>query len=324
MLQNVAAVALEGGNMFELSVFCEVFGVDRSDNGLPVYDFDVVSVSGEPVRMKQRLTLSTPHGLERLLTADLIGIPSGDPDAHYPEELLEALRAAVARGTRVLSICSGAFVLAAAGLLDGRPCTTHWRYCDELARRHPKAIVRPDILYVDDDPVITGAGTAAGIDACLHLVRKEQGSTVANGIARRMVVPPHRDGGQAQYVKRPAPEPVTGPLGPAIAWVEEHLHEELTVDRMARAAHMSPRTFARRFQAELGTTPLQWLTNQRVLLAQHLLEVSDETIDVIAERTGFGSAGMLRHHFTRRLGTTPQAYRRTFCGPALRPAGAGA
>ncbi|WP_425582076.1 helix-turn-helix domain-containing protein [Streptosporangium fragile] len=314
-MRNVAVLALDGGHAFELGVFCEIFGIDRGDDGLPVYDFAVVSPTGETsVRTRHGFRVQTPHGLERLEEADLIGVPAADPDARHPQELFAALRAAVRRGARVLSICSGAFLLGEAGLLDGRRCTTHWRYGAELARRYPRTRVELDVLYVDEDPVITGAGTAAGIDTCLHLVRKEQGSAVANDIARRMVAPPHREGGQTQYVKRPHPEPGAGPLAALLTWLQTNLHEELTVESMARQAHMSPRTFARRFQREIGTTPLQWLTGQRVLLAQQHLENTDEPIAVIAERTGFGSADTLRHHFIRRLGTTPHTYRRTFRG----------
>ena len=214
----------------------------------------------------------------------------------------------------MLSICSGAFLLAEAGLLDGRHCTTHWRYAAELARRYPRTRVQPNMLYVDEDPVITGAGTAAGIDACLHLVRKAHGSAVANDIARRMVTAPRREGNQVQFVKRPDPKPRTGPLAPVLAWLNANLHQPLTVNDMSRYAHMSQRTFARRFHQEVGTTPLQWLTDQRMATAQQYLENSDEPITTIAGRTGFGSADTLRHHFIKRLGTTPHGYRRAFRG----------
>ncbi|MHA5050940.1 GlxA family transcriptional regulator [Streptomyces sp. SD15] len=317
MLKNVAVVLLDGVHPFELGVVCEVFGLDRSDEGLPVYDFAVASAEGPTLSTHSGFTLSVPHGLERLEEADLIAVPAGNTYASrtYPAELLDALRRAVDRGARVLSVCSGVFVLGAAGLLDGRPCAVHWRHAEELARQYPKAVVEPDVLYVDADPVITSAGTAAGIDACLHLVRKEHGPEVANAIARRMVVPPHRDGGQAQYVERPLPRSTCDTVGEVLAWMERHLGEEVTVDQLAARAHMSPRTFARRFQQETGTTPYRWLLRQRVLLAQELLEVTDETMDAVASRTGFGNAAALRHQFVRSLGTTPQAYRRTFRGP---------
>ncbi|MFF8970418.1 GlxA family transcriptional regulator [Streptomyces sp. NPDC014995] len=317
MLKNVAVILLDGVHPFELGVVCEVFGIDRSDEGLPVYDFAVASAEGPTLTAAAGFTLRTEHGLERLESADLIAVPAGDTYAvrEYPPELLDALCRAVDRGTRVLSVCSGVFVLGAAGLLDGRRCAVHWRHAEQLARRYPRTIVEPDVLYVDDDPVITSAGTAAGIDACLHLVRKEQGPEVANRIARRMVVPPHRDGGQAQYIERPLPRSQCDTVGEVLVWMEQHLDEEVTVEQLAARAHMSPRTFARRFQQETGTTPYRWILRQRVLLAQHLLEATDETVDAIAWRTGFGTAAALRHQFVRALGTTPNAYRRTFRGP---------
>lgn len=317
MLRNVAVVLLDGVHPFELGVVCEVFGLDRSDEGLPVYDFAVVSAEGPRLSTHAGFSVTVEHGLERLEEADLIAVPAGQDFMRriYPAALLDSLRRAAGRGTRVLSVCSGAFVLGAAGLLDGRRCAVHWRHADELARQYPRAIVEPDVLYVDEDPVITSAGTAAGIDACLHLVRKEQGPEVANAIARRMVVPPHRDGGQAQYIQRPLPRSRCDTVGGVLAWMEEHLDEELTVERLAARAHMSPRTFARRFQQETGTTPYRWLLRQRVLLAQRLLEATDDTMDAIADRTGFGTAAALRHQFVRTLGTTPNAYRRTFRGP---------
>ncbi|MFE9093768.1 GlxA family transcriptional regulator [Streptomyces sp. NPDC007264] len=317
MLKNVAAVLLDGVHPFELGVVCEVFGIDRSDEGLPVYDFAVASAEGPSLAANCGFTLSTAHGLERLEEADLIAVPAGEGYVAraYPPELLDALRRAAGRGARVLSVCSGVFVLGAAGLLDGRRCAVHWRHADTLARRFPRAVVEPDVLYVDEDPVITSAGTAAGIDACLHIVRKEQGPDVANRIARRMVVPPHRDGGQAQYIERPLPRSQGDTVAEVLVWMERHLDEEVTVERLAARAHMSPRTFARRFQQETGTTPYRWILRQRVLLAQELLERTDETMDAIADRAGFGTAAALRHQFVRALGTTPNAYRRTFRGP---------
>ncbi|MFF4686193.1 GlxA family transcriptional regulator [Streptomyces sp. NPDC001307] len=317
MLQNVAAVLLDGVNPFEMAVVCEVFGIDRSDEGLPVYDFAVASAEGPVLRSNAGFTLQVEHGLERLEAADLIAVPAGARyDARaFPPELLDALRRGVDRGARVLSVCSGVFVLAAAGLLDGRRCAVHWHHAAELARQYPRLTVEPDVLYVDEDPVITSAGTAAGIDACLHLVRKEQGPEVANKIARRMVVPPHRDGGQAQYIERPLPKGPYDTVGEVLVWMEEHLEQEVTVEQLAARAHMAPRTFARRFQQETGTTPYRWILRQRVLRAQELLEGTDETMDAIAWRTGFGTAAALRHQFVRALGTTPNAYRRAFRGP---------
>ncbi|NUR24251.1 MAG: helix-turn-helix domain-containing protein [Catenulispora sp.] len=316
MLKNVTAILLDGVNPFELAVICEVFGTDRSDDGLPVYDFAVASAEGPTLRTRSGFSLQVEHGLDRLESADLIAVPAGEHYAsrEFPPEMLQALRRGVERGARVLSVCSGVFVLAAAGLLDGRRCAVHWHHADELARQYPGLTVEPDVLYVDEDPVITSAGTAAGIDACLHLVRKEQGPEVANKIARRMVVPPHRDGGQAQYIERPLPRAQCDTVGEVLAWMERHLDQEVTVEQLAERALMSPRTFARRFQQETGTTPYRWILRQRVLLAQELLEATDETVDAIAGRTGFGTAAALRHQFMRALGTTPNAYRRTFRG----------
>jgi transcriptional regulator GlxA family with amidase domain len=319
MLRNVAVVVLDGFAPFELGVVCEVFGVDRRDDGLPAYDFAVVAAEPGPVHSSAGFTLQTPFGLGRLAEADVVvmsAISDGCLDRSeivpFPEPLLDELRSTVARGGRVLSVCSGAFALGAAGLLDGRHCTTHWRHARELARRHPAATVNPAVLYVDEDPVITSAGTAAGIDACLHLVRKEQGTRVANGIARRMVVPPHRDGGQAQYVARPLAEVSCDTLTEVMGWMGRHLDQPVTVRQLAARAAMSPRTFARRFVQETGTTPLRWLTGQRILLAQEMLEETDETVDLIAERAGFGNATALRHHFRVWRDTTPHAYRRAF------------
>lgn len=316
MLKNVAAVLLDNVHPFELGVVCEVFGIDRQEEGLPAYDFALVAAESSSVRAVPGFTISTPYGLDRLADADLIAIPVGD-DFHtrdFPPELLEALRQAVARGARVLSVCVGAFVLAAAGLLDGRRCTTHWRYADALAARYPKAEVEPGVLYVDEDPVFTSAGTSAGIDAALHLVRKLQGSDVANAIARRMVVPPHRDGGQAQYIERPVAEFREDGVRDVLTWAEEHLDQEISVEQLSALACMSPRTFARRFRMETGTTPYRWLLAQRVLSAQRLLEKTDETMEAVAARTGFPNAAALRHQFVRSLGTTPNAYRRAFRG----------
>ncbi|MFI6660437.1 GlxA family transcriptional regulator [Streptomyces sp. NPDC050523] len=317
MLQNVAAVVLDGVNPFELAVVCEVFGIDRSDDGLPVYDFAVASAEGPLLNTRAGFSMNVAHGLERLEEADLIAVPAGARygSREFPPELLEALRRGVGRGARVLSVCSGVFVLAAAGLLDDRRCAVHWHDADQLALAYPRLTVEPDVLYVDEDPVITSAGTAAGIDACLHIVRKEQGPEVANKIARRMVVPPHRDGGQAQYIERPLPRAHGDTVAEVLVWMERHLDEEVTVEQLAARAHMSPRTFARRFQQETGTTPYRWILRQRVLLAQRLLEGTDETVDAVAWRAGFGNAAALRHQFVQAIGTTPNAYRRTFRGP---------
>ncbi|MEU5842617.1 helix-turn-helix domain-containing protein [Rhodococcus sp. NPDC047139] len=319
-LEKVAVPLLPCVETFELGVACEVFGFDRSDDGLPTYDFRLVATTAEPVRTRFGFTIDAPHALDALDDADLILLPAVDGGAPgLDDERLEPffakLRAAVDRGTRVASMCTGAFVLGAAGLLDGRRCTTHWRHAERLSRMYPRAQVDRDVLYVDDHPVLTSAGTAAAIDLCLHIVRTAQGSHVANTIARRMVVPPHRDGGQAQYVAMPLPECEDESLAPLLDWMSAHLDQELPVAALAQKAHMSPRTFARRFVAEVGVTPARWLRDQRVLAAQRLLEETDLPVDVVADRVGFGAAAVLRQHFLRLRQTTPQAYRRTFRRP---------
>jgi transcriptional regulator GlxA family with amidase domain len=318
VLENVAVVVLHDFLPFEFGVICEVFGMDRTGDGLPAYDFAVVGGEPGPLRSANDFTMQPRYGLDRLREADLIALPALGTRRltthQYPEELLAALRAAVDRGARVLSVCSGAFILGEAGLLTDRRCTTHWMYAADLARRYPAAKVDPDVLYVDDDPVISSAGTAAGIDACLYLVRKEQGSRVANDIARRMVVPPHRDGGQAQYVTQPVAPSRECALNDLLDWLAANLAAPLTIRQMAARANMSERTFARRFVQDTGTTPQRWLTGQRILLAQQLLEETDETVDAIADRTGFGNAIAMRHHFRLWRGTTPNAYRRLFRG----------
>ncbi|MEU6297092.1 helix-turn-helix domain-containing protein [Streptomyces erythrochromogenes] len=325
MLNNVAVALLDEVAPFEFGIFCEVFGTDRSDHGLPVYDYAVCAAEdGPPTMSGTGFAFAPAHGPERLESADLICVPAfrNASERTFPEPLLAALRRAVERGARVLSVCSGAWVLGAAGLLDGRRCTTHWMQAAALSRRFPRALVDPDVLYVDEGAVITSAGTASGIDACLHVLRQEHGAEVANAVARRMVVPPHRDGGQAQYIQRPLPRTSCDTVGEVIQWMGRHLAEEITVEQLAERAHMSPRTFARRFLQETGTTPYQWVLRQRVLLAQELLEATDDTVDAIAGRSGFGNAAALRHHFLRTLGTTPNAFRRAFRGPQAAWAGA--
>ena len=312
MLHNVAVLVLDGVAPFELGVLCESFGVDRSDHGLPVLDFAVCGVERGRVRTSMGFSIDVEHGLERLASADLIGVPAMPGSGEYPDRVLEQLRGAVDGGSKVLSVCGGAFVVGAAGLLDHRRCTTHWMHAAELAERYPAAKVDPDVLYVDDDPIITSAGTAAGLDACLYVWRKEYGASVATAIARRMVVPPHRDGGQAQFVEAPIRPAQLQTLSAVLDHMAANLSAELTIESLARRANMSPRTFARRFRAETGTTPYDWLLAQRVTAAQRLLEDGDDTIDAVAAKCGFGGAAALRHHFARRLGTTPQAYRSAF------------
>ena len=314
MLRNVALLAFDDAPVFEIGVVSEVFGVDRRDDGLPVFDFALCAAEPAPLRTSSGFHIDTPHGLERVAEAQLIAIPGWRPPFEPPSgAVLDALRAAATRGARVMSLCSGAFVLAAAGLLDGHRATTHWRYAALLARRYPRIDVVPDVLYVDAGGVLTSAGTAAGIDLCLHIVRTEFGADVANRLARRMVVPPHREGGQAQYIETPVPaDSRDDALTATVRWALAHLDGELSVDTLAARAHMSTRTFVRRFGAAYGATPHQWLLAQRITQARRLLETTDLGIEEVAQRAGFGSAAALRVRFAGRLGTSPLAYRRTF------------
>ena len=312
MISNVAVLVYDGVAPFELGVLHESWGCDRSDEGLPVMDFAICAATSGPVRTQGGFDLLARHDLARAAEADLVAVPAMGDAEDAPVEVLDALRAAHARGARVLSLCTGAFVLGQAGLLDGRSCTTHWRHSEDLSRRFPAARVLPEVLYVDDDRVLTSAGTAAGLDACLYLWREEFGAAAASAVARRMVVPPQREGGQAQFIRSPVPACDAETLGPLLVWLTEHLGEQHTVESLAQAASMSPRTFARRFRAETGTTPHVWLTSQRVLRAEELLETTDRSVDWIADEVGFGTAAMLRHHFTKARSVSPQQYRRTF------------
>ena len=315
-LSSVAVVVPLGPAMFELGVVHEVFGIDRTDDGVPPIDFRAVSERpGEPITLAHGMTMTTSYGLADADGADLVVAPAFDYGRPPSVELLDVFRRAHARGAWVLSVCSGAFLLGEAGLLDGRACTTHWRHTAELAERFPTATVDPDVLFVEDDRVITSAGTAAGIDACLHHVRCELGASVANVIARRMVVPPQRDGGQRQFIDLPVPECTADSLTPLLTWMREHLAEEQPVRVLARRAAMSERTFARRFAAETGTTPGKWLLAQRLHHARTLLESTDLAVETVATRAGFGSAALLRHHFGAQVGVAPAEYRRTFRTP---------
>lgn len=317
-LRTVSVIVTEPVAVFEFGVVVEVFGIDRTDDGVPGFEFRVCGATpGRPLRAKSTTALSIipSHGLDAVAGSDLVVLVPATPDdgAPYPDEVIAAVRAAHAAGSVVLSICSAAFLLGAAGLLDGLDCTTHWMYAEALQRRYPSARVDPSVLFVDTGQVITSAGTASGVDACLHLVRREFGAGVANRIARRMVVPPQRDGGQQQFV--PAPVPVIESEGFAdlLDWARTNLAEPHTVASLARRAHTSERSFARRFLAETGTTPHQWLTQQRVLAARELLETTTEPVELIASRVGFNSAVVLREHFRRSVGVAPLAYRRRFC-----------
>ncbi|MEV0551429.1 helix-turn-helix domain-containing protein [Nocardia salmonicida] len=313
MLSKVAVVLSDRLAMFEFGVVCEVFGLDRTADGLPGFDFRVCGADpGKPLRSTTPGISVTPEfGLDQLAEADLVAIPASPID-QYDDRVLDAVRGAAAAGATVLTVCSGAFLAGAAGLLDGRKCTTHWRYVDRLAAMFPEATVDPDVLFVDEGNLITSAGTAAGIDACLHLVRREIGTAAANGIARRMVVPPQRDGGQRQFIEQPVPECSSIGLSTTLAWLTENLAHPHTVDELAARSSMSTRTFARRFAAETGTTPVKWLTTQRVLFAKHLLETTDMALERIADESGFGSGALLRHHFQRQVGLAPTEYRRRF------------
>lgn len=312
MLHKIVCVALPGMAPFEFGVICEVFGIDRSDHGGPAFDFHVVAAEPGALRTKLGFDIVVHEDLSAAADADLVAIPAYEAGTPIHPEVLRVVREAEARGAWVLSVCSGAFILGEAGILDGRRSTTHWMYADALATAYPNTRVDPGVLFVDDTRVVTGAGTAAGIDAALHVVRRELGAAAANVIARRMVVPPQRDGGQSQFIQAPVSVAPSESFADITAWMLQSLDQDLTVDQLARRALMSPRTFARRFRAELGTTPTAWLNRQRLLLAQQLLEETDDTLEVIAARTGFGAAAVMRHHFVRTLQTTPTAYRRTF------------
>ncbi|ROS78493.1 GlxA family transcriptional regulator [Cellulomonas sp. PhB143] len=321
MLRTVAAVVLPRVAPFELGLVCEVFGIDRSDTGGPTFDLRLCGPETGPVPTKMGFAVTVDHGLEATRDVDLVVVVAYVPAGPLPPAVLDAVRAAHERGAWVLAVCSGAYLLGEAGLLDGRACTTHWMYAADLQRRFPASRVDPDVLYVEADGVITSAGTAAGIDACLHLVRRELGATAAAAIARRMVVPPHRDGGQAQYVESPLPV-ACETLAPVLAWIVEHLDADLGVPALARRALTSERTFARRFRAETGTTPAAWVARQRLARAQAMLEAGDASVEEIAGVCGFGSAPALRHHFQRTLGTSPTAYRRSFGRTSDVPVGA--
>jgi transcriptional regulator GlxA family with amidase domain len=319
MLSKVAVVLVEPAAMFEFGVVCEVFGLDRTADGLPAFDFRVCGLEpGRPLTMSTPgVTVTPAFGLDGLEGADLVAIPASRTTTNVDPAILDAIRGASEAGATILTVCSGAFLAGEAGLLDGRKCTTHWRYVDALAQRFPTAVVDPDVLFVDDGNLITSAGTAAGIDACLHLVRRELGSSVANAIARRMVVPPQRDGGQRQFIERPVVECRSDSLSSTLEWMNNNLDLPHTIEDLSFRSTMSTRTFARKFAAETGTTPVKWLTNQRVLLAKQLLEDTDLALDRIADRCGFGSGALLRHHFNRAVGIPPADYRRRFAAPAV-------
>lgn len=313
-MDSVAAIVGSRVAGFELGILCQVFGLDRSDERLPTYDFAICGPRPGLVPTTSGFAVEVDHGLDRVAEADLVAVPAWpDLDAPLDPAVVTALRDAYERGAAMLAICTGAFALAGAGVLDGRRATTHWQFTDRLARRFPRVHIERDVLYVTDGPVVTSAGAAAGIDACLHIVRRVHGSATANALARRMVVPAHRDGGQAQYVEMPLPQaPAVNGLAGVLDWAVGHLDHAHTVGTLAERAGMSPRSFARHFRAATGTTPHRWLLEQRLQRAELLLETTDLTVDVVAQRSGFGSADTLRHHFARRRRTTPSAHRRAF------------
>jgi len=311
---HVAVLALDRVVAFDLSIPAQIFG--HQDEGRR-YRLTVCGEQVGPVRTSTGFAIVAEHGLNTLRRADTIVVPGIEDDGIPPQpETLQALRAADRRGVRLISICTGAFVLAAAGILDGRRAATHWRHAADLQRRYPAVEVDARVLYVDDDRVLTSAGVASGIDLCLHVVARDHGAAVANAIARRMVVAPHRGGGQAQFVERALPERSDDGLGATRAWMLERLEQPLTVAAMASHAVRSERSFMRHFRAETGSTPLRWLHEQRILHARRLLEETDMPVEDVAAGSGFGTATNLREHFRRATHTTPTAYRRTFRAPA--------
>ena len=311
---RVAVPVLDRMPLFEIAVVGEVFGMPRPDLLLRPYAVQVCVLGDEPVRTQgAEITMTAASGLDQVRSAETVVVPAlSSYDAEVPPELVDALQEASRRGARIAAVCTGAFALAAAGLLDGRRATTHWMYTTALADRFPAVQVDPDVLYVVDGYVATSAGTAAGLDLCLELVRGDHGTAVAAEVARRLVVPPHRQGGQAQYVSTPLPHASNSALGPLLDWARARLDRALTLGLLAREAGTTPRTLTRRFAAELGMPPLQWLTSERVRRSQQLLENTDLSIEDVAEQCGLGTAANLRVHFVRQAGVTPSAYRATF------------
>jgi transcriptional regulator GlxA family with amidase domain len=316
-MKKVAVVVQEQPEPFGLGALCEVWAEPyHPEDDNPVFDFVVVTPTPGRLGGRAGFDLVVEHGLEEAADADLVCLAPKSSHLSSAPEVSELLRATHERGAMLFAHCSATFMLGEAGLLDGRRCTTHWRYADELTARFPEAIVDRDVLYVQDGTIVTGAGSAAALDAALHVMRQQFGAKVAATTARRMVVPPHRDGGQAQYISRPVPVCESEALAPLLAWISAHLAEELDVEMLARQMHMSGRTFARRFKEETGTTPYSWILGERVRAAQELLEQTDHSIDWVAGEVGFGNAATLRHHFGRSRGVSPQEYRRTFRTPA--------
>ncbi|MFF8674516.1 GlxA family transcriptional regulator [Streptomyces sp. NPDC015242] len=322
---RVVVLALDGLLPFELGIPHRIFGRPKDACGRPLYEVLTCSVRPPgPVETDADFAIHVPHGPEALATADTVIVPASYELGPVYEDgvLTDELAAALAHlrpGTRLASICTGVYVLAAAGLLDGRPATTHWAQAEHLQRLFPRVRVDPDVLFVDDGDVLTSAGVAAGIDLCLHMVRRDHGTAVANEVARRTVVPPHREGGQAQFIALPVPDPQQASTTSARAWALGRLHEPIQLRDMAAQESMSVRTFTRRFREETGVSPGQWLTQQRVERARHLLESTDRSVDQVARDAGFGTAQSMRQHLQAALGVTPTAYRRTFRAGAEEP-----
>lgn len=313
-LPSVSVLAYDGMTAFETGIVTEVFGLRWPDLEQSWYDLRICTENAEPVNMVGGAQLHTPYGLDDFAAADTVIVPSvREATAPVSAELTDALRTAHRRGARVVSICSGAFALAAAGLLDGRRATTHWKYADALRERYPLVRVDPSPLYVDGGGVFTSAGCAAGLDLCLHLVREDRGAAVANAVARRLIVPPHRDGGQAQFIESPiAVDEPEDRIALSMTWALAHLPETLTVAQLADQAAMSPRTYLRHFSRRVGTSPIRWLVAQRLQASLELLETTETPIEEIAAAVGFDTAVTFRHHFRQALRTSPGAYRRTF------------
>ncbi|MFF4231033.1 GlxA family transcriptional regulator [Streptomyces sp. NPDC001820] len=314
---RVVVLALTGLLPFELGIPHRIFGRAKDADGHPLYEIVTCSIRPGPVRTDADFDIHVEHGPEALATADTVVVPASYELGPVYEEgrLTEELAAALAHirpGTRLVSICTGGYVLAAAGFLDGRPATTHWSSAEHFQRLFPSVRVDANVLFIDDGDVLTSAGVAAGIDLCLHIVRRDHGTAVANDVARRTVVPPHRDGGQAQYIHRPLPEPQLATTTTARAWALSRLHEPIQLRDMADQESMSVRTFTRRFREEAGISPGQWLTRQRVERARHLLESTDLSVDQVAQDAGFGTAQSMRQHMQASLGVPPTAYRRAF------------
>jgi transcriptional regulator GlxA family with amidase domain len=316
-MHRVAVLAVPGVIPFELSVPSRIFSTARGSDGESLYEVITCTLDGRPVVTSADFSIAVERDARALAEADTVVVPaaSGFTDISGPDSLpaglLDAL-ASVRPGTRIVSICIGTFVLAAAGLLDGRPATTHWRHADRFAEHFPHVRLDSGVLFVDDGDVLTSAGAAAGVDVCLHLVRRDHGSEIANQVARYCIVPPWRDGGQAQYVERPVPEPSSAGTSPTRAWALQRLGTPLQLSDLAAHAGMSRRTFTRRFRDEVGMSPGQWLVRQRVELARRLLESSDLPVDRVAAGAGFGTSASLRQHLHAAIGVSPHAYRRTF------------